>query len=61
MKTQSETVAEIATSITDKPIPTAAEILVALNKAYQAGFAHGAIRGQTHMSNIFDKVFRTQP
>lgn len=58
MKTQSETIAEIATSITDKAVPTAAEILVALNRAYQAGFAHGAVKGQTHMANVFNKVFR---
>lgn len=58
MKSQSETIAEIATSITDKPVPTAAEILVALNRAYQAGFAHGAIKGQNHLVTAFDKVFR---
>ena len=40
-KTQGQTIAEIALTISDKPQPTAVEILMALNKAYSAGLEYG--------------------
>lgn len=40
-KQQSDAVAQIALNLSDKPIPTAAEILSALNRAYEAGFKAG--------------------
>jgi hypothetical protein len=42
MSTESaKAIAEIAVTLTDKPIPTAAEILRALNLAYEKGLEHG--------------------
>ena len=43
--TQSDTIAQIATTMTDKPVPTAAEILAALNRAYESGERAGFQRG----------------
>lgn len=40
-KVQSDAIAQIALSLSDKPIPTAAEILAALNKAYEVGYVQG--------------------
>jgi hypothetical protein len=39
--TQGQVIAEIATTLTDKPQPTAVEILRALNLAYEKGLEHG--------------------
>jgi hypothetical protein len=39
--TQAKVIAEIATTLSDKPVPTAVEILMALNKAFEAGLQQG--------------------
>lgn len=56
-KSQGRAVAEIAMTLTDKPIPTATDILLALNRAYEAGYAAGVIGGQNHLSKAFEMVF----
>lgn len=57
---QGKIVAEIAMTLTDKPVPTAVEILRALNKAYEEGFregqAQGHIAGQKYTANVIDLV-----
>lgn len=58
---QGTTVAEIALSLTDKPIPTAVEILAALNKAYEAGYAQGVVSGSTHMAKTMELIFGKTP
>jgi hypothetical protein len=40
-KTQAEIIAEIATTLSDKPQPTAVEILMGLNRALEAGIQIG--------------------
>jgi hypothetical protein len=42
MSTESaKVIAEIAVTLTDKPVPTAVEVLLALNRAYEEGVKYG--------------------
>lgn len=50
-------VAEIATTFTDKATPTSAEILAALGRAYDAGYAQGAVSGSNATAKAFEMIF----
>ncbi len=58
---QGRTVAEIAMTLTDKPTPTAVEVLAALNRAYQAGFAQGTLSGSQHMASVTSMLLSPKP
>jgi len=55
-KQQADAVAEIAMTLTERPVPTAVEILWALNRAYQAGYGHGLVAGSQHTALVVDRV-----
>jgi len=55
-ESQGAAVAEIAMTLTDKPVPTAVEILAALNRAYSEGWAAGVVAGSNSTAKALDKV-----
>jgi len=61
MTTQSKTVAEIALTLSEKPQPSAVEIIAALNRAYHEGYQAGFAASSLYETKTREFIERLMP